>query len=129
MMFEYVKEYFKFKTKAQRDMFDSPEEAKRRGEDLGLEGTHTHKDEKGKTVHMPGKTHEEYMKAVKKKDQVIESPEPDEDQGPSSAGYKYEDPRTGEVFTFKRRGVYKKNGRVLVPVSGTLKHKDNSSDN
>ena len=129
MMFEYVKEYFKFKAKAQRDMFDNPEEAKRRGQELGLKGTHTHKDEKGKVVHMPGKTHEEYMKALKKKDQVVDSPEPDEDQGPSSAGYKYEDPRTGEVFTFKRRGVYKKNGRILVPVSGTLKNKDNSNDN
>ena len=129
MMIEYVKEYFKLKAKASKDMFDNPEDAKKRGEELGLEGTHTHKDNAGKTMYMPGKSHEEYMKALKKKDQAIESSESDEEQGPSSAGYKYEDPRTGEIFTFKRRGVYKKNGRVLVPVSGTRKDKDNSSGN
>tara|TARA_R110002051_G_scaffold324991_1_gene425069 strand:+ start:2527 stop:2700 length:174 start_codon:yes stop_codon:yes gene_type:complete len=28
--------------------------------------------------------------------------------------YIYEDPRTGEVFTYKRKGVYRKNGRILV---------------
>ena len=122
-MIEYVKEYFKLKAKASKDMFDNPEDAKKRGEELGLEGTHTHKDDSGKTRHMPGKSHEEYRKALKKKDQVIESPESDEDQGPSSARYKYEDPRTGEIFTFKRRGVYKKNGRVLVPVAGSKAHK------
>jgi|TARA_B100000519_G_C13967523_1_gene308299 hypothetical protein len=32
--------------------------------------------------------------------------------------YKYQDPKTGEVYTFNRRGVYKKNGRFLIPVSG-----------
>ena len=32
----------------------------------------------------------------------------------SKADYKYEDPMTGEVFTYKRKGVYRKNGRVLV---------------
>mgnify|MGYP003656888297 FL=1 len=104
MMLEYVKEYFKFKAMAQRDMFDNPEEAKKRGEELGIEGMHTHKDDAGKTVYMPGKSHEEYMKALKKSNAAIEPPESDEDQGPSSAGYEYEDPRTGEIFTFKRRG-------------------------
>ncbi len=28
--------------------------------------------------------------------------------------YIYEDPRTGEIFTYKRKGVYRKNGRSLV---------------
>jgi hypothetical protein len=32
----------------------------------------------------------------------------------SKAYYIYEDPRTGELFTYKRRGVYRKNGRILV---------------
>ena len=32
----------------------------------------------------------------------------------SKAYYIYEDPITGEVFTYKRPGVYKKNGRTLV---------------
>jgi|TARA_R110000824_G_scaffold129708_1_gene291291 hypothetical protein len=126
MMIEYVKEYFKLKAKASKDMFDNSEDAKKRGKELGLEGTHTHKDDTGKTVYMPGKSHEEYMKALKKKDQAIDPPEPNEDQDPSSAGYKYEDPRTGEVFTFKRRGVYKKNGRILIFVSKSDKYKDSS---
>jgi hypothetical protein len=29
--------------------------------------------------------------------------------------FKYKDPKTGEVFTYERQGVYKKNGRYLVP--------------
>ena len=42
-------------------------------------------------------------------------PDPDSwKQAQSEAGYKYEDPMTGEVFTYKRRGVYRKNGRSLV---------------
>lgn len=32
----------------------------------------------------------------------------------SESYYIYEDPMTGEVFTYKRKGTYKKNGRVLV---------------
>ena len=33
----------------------------------------------------------------------------------AEAGYKYKDPVTGEEFEFERKGVYKKNGRILVP--------------
>ena len=32
----------------------------------------------------------------------------------SKSDYRYEDPRTGEVFIYSRKGTYKKNGRVLV---------------
>ena len=32
----------------------------------------------------------------------------------SKSSYTYEDPRTGEIFYYKRKGIYKKNGRVLV---------------
>ena len=35
----------------------------------------------------------------------------------SKAGYKYKDPLTGEIYEFARKGVYKKNGRVLVLVN------------
>jgi hypothetical protein len=31
----------------------------------------------------------------------------------SKSYYIYEDSRTGEVFTYKRKGIYKKNGRML----------------
>lgn len=30
--------------------------------------------------------------------------------------YKYKDPVTNEVFEFARKGLYRKNGRVLIPV-------------
>jgi hypothetical protein len=33
----------------------------------------------------------------------------------AEAGYKYKDPITGEIYEYARKGVYKKNGRVLVP--------------
>ena len=91
-----------------KDVFTNPGEAMKRAKEMGLDGVHSHKDKDGNTVFMPGKTHKEYMD--KKKVKAEER---------SEAGYKYEDPRTGEVFTFKRRGVYKKNGRVLVPVKGS----------
>ena len=33
----------------------------------------------------------------------------------TDAGYKYRDPKTGEIYEFARKGVYTKNGRLLVP--------------
>lgn len=33
----------------------------------------------------------------------------------AKAGYKYEDPKTGQVYEYQRRGIYKKDGRTLVP--------------
>jgi len=32
----------------------------------------------------------------------------------SYAAFKYEDPKTGEIFTYRRKGLYKKDGRMLV---------------
>ena len=29
--------------------------------------------------------------------------------------YKYKDPQTGEVYEYERKGIYKKNGRTLIP--------------
>ena len=37
-------------------------------------------------------------------------------KGSSKASYKYENPKTGERFTYRRRGVYKKDGTTLVYV-------------
>ena len=31
----------------------------------------------------------------------------------SKSYYIYEDQRTGEIFTYKRKGIYKKKGRIL----------------
>ena len=42
-----------------RDVYDNPGEAMNRAKEMGLSGIHSH-EEDGKTVFMPGKTHEEY---------------------------------------------------------------------
>ena len=31
----------------------------------------------------------------------------------------YEDPKTGEIYYYKRKGLYRKNGRILVPARGS----------
>jgi hypothetical protein len=33
----------------------------------------------------------------------------------TKASFKYEDPKTGEVYEYQRKGIYRKNGRTLVP--------------
>ncbi len=45
-------------------------------------------------------------------------PSPSKDKS-SGAVFVYEDPRTGELFHFSRKGVYRKNGRTLVFVKKT----------
>jgi hypothetical protein len=42
----------------------------------------------------------------------VEANKPEEAEG----NFKYEDPKTGEVYTYKRKGIYRKDGRVLTPV-------------
>jgi len=32
----------------------------------------------------------------------------------SKGSFKYEDPKTGEIYTYKYRGLYKKDGRTLI---------------
>ena len=43
----------------------------------------------------------------------------------SKAYYEYKDPRTGEIYRYKRKGLYKKNGRILI----LAKDSDISNDN
>jgi hypothetical protein len=31
--------------------------------------------------------------------------------------FKYEDPITNEIFEYERKGLYRKNGRTLVPIN------------
>ena len=50
-----------------KDVFDNPAEAMSRAKEMGLDGIHSH-EEDGKTVFMPGKTHEEYMSKNKGED-------------------------------------------------------------
>ena len=35
--------------------------------------------------------------------------------GKSKGGFKYRDPKTGQVYEYERRGIYKKDGRTLIP--------------
>ena len=37
----------------------------------------------------------------------------------SKASYAYEDTKTGEIYYYRRKGIYKKNGRVLRLVKGS----------
>tara|TARA_Y100001970_G_C13797838_1_gene633498 strand:- start:107 stop:301 length:195 start_codon:yes stop_codon:yes gene_type:complete len=39
--------------------------------------------------------------------------DPDKPEEKSKSRYKYENPRTGEVFTYVRKGLYKKDGVTL----------------
>tara|TARA_R100000808_G_C2153713_1_gene164217 strand:- start:706 stop:1308 length:603 start_codon:yes stop_codon:yes gene_type:complete len=52
----------------------------------------------------------------KKEDYVDFSEDEEEWKFAISKEFKYQDPKTGEIFTYNRRGIYKKNGRVLIPV-------------
>ena len=38
--------------------------------------------------------------------------------GKSKGGFKYKDPKTGEVYEYDRKGIYKKDGRTLIPAKG-----------
>lgn len=45
--------------------------------------------------------------------------EEDDEEDDTEAKFKYEDPKTGEIYNYKRQGIYKKDGRVLVPVNAS----------
>lgn len=47
--------------------FKSKAEAEKSGQGLGLEGSHSHLNEAGETVYMPGKNHKEFMESQEKK--------------------------------------------------------------
>lgn len=59
----------------------------------------------------PGKYEDEYSDD----EEEVEDPSEVETEDPESeAKFMYEDPRSGEVFTYNRQGKYEKNGRVLI---------------
>lgn len=89
--------------KAQSDereyMFSKKEDAEKVAEELGMNGVHSHKSEDGRTLWMPGNSHEEFMTWYNKK---------------SKGAYVYEDPMTNQLFYFSRQGNYYSDGRRLV---------------
>ena len=86
-------------------VFESKEAAEKMAKKIGLSGAHSHKSGDNKTLWMPGKNMEEFQAWYKKHG--------GED---TKGGFKYKDPKTGEVYEYERKGIYKKSGRTLVPV-------------
>lgn len=62
----------------------------------------TDKQKKALDRNKDGKIDKEDFELMKKK------------KGKSEGGYKYENPKTGEVYTYSRQGNYKKDGVLLV---------------
>jgi hypothetical protein len=82
-------------------VFKSKDEAMKMAQKIGMDSVHDHKTGDGATVWMPGKNMEEFQSWYKKH---------------SKAEFKYRDPKTGEIYQYERRGIYKKNGRFLILV-------------
>ena len=68
------------------DVFDNEEEAIKRAEELGCEGSHIH-DMDGKEVFMPCSTHEAYEKLVAKKEADIEEAPAEDEKGYGNCDY------------------------------------------
>jgi hypothetical protein len=49
----------------------------------------------------------------------IETEDEQNDEDESEAKFKYEDPKTGEIFNYRRKGIYKKDGRMLIPLEAS----------
>jgi len=81
-------------------VFESKDEAMKMAKKIGLNGVHQHKTGDEKTLWMPGKNMKEFKDWYKKHS--------------TKADYKYENPKTGEVFIYSRRGTYKKDGTILI---------------
>ena len=63
----------------------------------------------------PGKYEDEYTE-----DEEVEEPSELETEEPEmemeEGSYEYQDPQSGEIYTYRRKGYYEKNGRVLMYV-------------
>jgi hypothetical protein len=55
------------KQRVGKDTFTTLEEAQKRAEEIGCNGTHTHNDDDGNTIYMPCATHIEYEERIKSK--------------------------------------------------------------
>ena len=86
-------------------VFESKEAAEEMANKIGLSGVHSHKSGDNKTLWMPGKNMKEFQDWYEK-----------HSNQDTEGNYKYEDPKTGEIFNYRRKGIYKKDGRTLVLV-------------
>ena len=106
-------------------IFDSKDEAMKKAKEIGLTDVHSHETEDGETIWMPGKNMEEFQGWLKKHQSADSSliiPE-DEDymdvgepseEATITGAYRYQNPKTGEVFTYTRKGIYRKDGTLLI---------------
>ena len=125
-----------------KDVFDNPGEAANRAKELGIEGIHSH-EEDGKTVFMPGKTHEDYMKAtggkdIPKKEEKVEGYKMDDekkkkasyhDGGSCPPGKKMKDGKCVRVAVTldaiidnAEAIVEAKTGKTVIKISGVAFH-------
>ena len=44
----------------------------------------------------------------------------------SQSKYKYKDPKTGQVYEYERKGIYKKDGRTLIPAKAELDYTESA---
>ena len=58
----------------------------------------------------PGKYEDEYTEVEEPSEVETEEPEMETEEG----SYEYQDPKTGEVYTYRRKGYYEKDGRLLM---------------
>ena len=82
-------------------VFESKDAAMKMANKIGMKNVHSHKSGDGKTLWMPGKNMQEFQSWYKEH---------------SEGKYKYKDPKTGEIYQYERKGIYRKNGRALIPV-------------
>ena len=69
-----------------QDVFDNEEDAKKRGKELGCEGSHAHEVD-GKEVFMPCSTHEQYEELVAEKEANIEETPAEDEKGYGNCDY------------------------------------------
>lgn len=69
-----------------QDVFDNEEDAKKRGKELGCEGSHAHEVD-GKEVFMPCSTHEQYEELVAEKEADIEETPAEDEKGYGNCDY------------------------------------------
>jgi hypothetical protein len=66
----------------------------------------------------PGKYEDEYTDKEDEDEEEVEEPSEVETEEPEmemeEGAYEYQDPKTGEIYTYRRKGYYEKDGRTLM---------------
>jgi hypothetical protein len=62
----------------------------------------------------PGKYEDEYTSDKEEVEEPSEIKTEEPEMETEDGSYEYQDPQTGEIYTYRRKGYYEKNGRVLM---------------